>query len=379
LIKIKKTEDMDFMKRAVKVLHTEWSLGWGGQEIRIINEMEEMRRRGAEMLMACRSGKRIEAAARERGFGVYTFPFRGNADIATLFGIAKLIRREKIDIVNTHSGKDTWVGGLAAKLAGAGFIRTRHLSNPIRTYRLNFINELADFIMTTGEKVKDEMIRDNRIRPERIASVPTGIDERRFDPSLYDKESARKKYGIKKGQKAVGILAVLRGFKRHDIFVEAAEKIAQRDPDTVFLIAGEGSQRHNIERIISEKGMQDRIRMLGHLKEPADFLAALDLFMLTSDASEGVPQSVIQALMMDLPIIATDVGSTKDLYGDGNFIIVKPNDINTMAEKAVEILSDPVGIHSEITGQRREFALKNLTLSGMGERIEKIYEKILSE
>ncbi len=131
------------MNDSIRVLHTEWSDGWGGQEIRILNEMLAVRERGVEIYLACRENARIQEKALEQGIPVFTLPFRGNADLKTLFGLMRIIRRKKIDIVNTHSGKDTWVGGLAAKLTGRKFIRTRHLSNPINPSRLNFINEIA--------------------------------------------------------------------------------------------------------------------------------------------------------------------------------------------------------------------------------------------
>jgi len=162
------------VNKTVKVLHTEWSDGWGGQEIRIINEMLAVREQGVEVFLACTDHAQIKQKALDNNIKVFTLPFRGNADFKTLFGIKNIIKSNQIDIVNTHSGKDTWVGGLAAKLAGVKFIRTRHLSNPINPSRTNFINELADYIFTTGETVRADMINNNRIKPEKIQSIPTG-------------------------------------------------------------------------------------------------------------------------------------------------------------------------------------------------------------
>lgn len=188
----------------------EWSEGWG-QEIRIINEMLAVRERGVTLFLACRAHARIKVEAERYQIPVFILPFRGNTDLATLFSLTRIIRHENIDIVNTHSGKDTWVGGLTARLAGARFIRTRHLSNPIRASRLNFINGIADYVLTTGESVREDMIRNNRIRPETIQSVPTGIDdEDHFNPEQYDREANRARLGISPNEIAIGIVAVLR-------------------------------------------------------------------------------------------------------------------------------------------------------------------------
>ena len=133
-------------KNIIRVLHTEWSDGWGGQEIRIINEMIALREKKIEVFLACRDHSTIKQKALQNNIKVFILPFRGNIDLITLFHLKKIIKQYSINIVNTHSGKDTWVGGLAAKLAGIKFIRTRHLSNRINPSRLNFINELADYI-----------------------------------------------------------------------------------------------------------------------------------------------------------------------------------------------------------------------------------------
>lgn len=199
-----------------------------------------------------------------------------------MWEIAKILRREKYDIINTHSGIDTWCGGLGSLLSGAKFIRTRHLSTPIHPSRWNFINNLADFIMTTGESVKEAMIRDNRIHPAKIMSIPTGIDLCIFDRTKYDKEAMKEKYQLPKDKMIIGNLGVLRYFKRQDIFIEIAREIHTKYPDTFFVIAGDGDGREGLRNLVrGGNGKPDAsgyIRLLGHVSNPAEFLSVLDIF-----------------------------------------------------------------------------------------------------
>ncbi|RMG49501.1 MAG: glycosyltransferase family 1 protein [Gammaproteobacteria bacterium] len=362
--------------RTPRVLHTEWSDGWGGQEIRIHGEMLALRERGVEVMLACRPHARLGERARAAGIPVYHFPFRGNADLSTLWGLFHLIRSQRIDIVNTHSGKDTWVGGLAAKLAGAAFIRTRHLSNPIRSSRLNFINELADFVMTTGESVREAMIRDNRIQPDRIASVPTGIDPVRFDPARWPREECRKALGLAPEEFAVGIVAVLRSFKRHDLLLQAFAELAGKHPELRLVIAGEGPMRTDIERRIAGMGLADRVLLAGHVEEPERVLAALDLFVLSSDSKEGVPQSVMQALLMGLPVVATDAGSTRDLYRGDNMLMVPAGDGPALREAMRRMIEDDC-LRQRLAQAARASALKTCTTDVMVERILAIYARVM--
>jgi len=361
------------MKKIVKVLHTEWSDGWGGQEIRIINEMIAVRDKGVEVFLACRNHATIKSKAQENNIKVFILPFRGNADFKTLFGLKKIISDNGIDIVNTHSGKDTWVGGLAAKLAGAKFIRTRHLSNPISSSRTNFINELADYIFTTGESVRDDMIKFNRIMPNKIKSVPTGIDSSVFDPEKYNRDFFRQQFNLKDDEIAIGIVAVLRQFKRHDLFLEMAKNLVETNLDKRlrFFIAGEGANREKIEGLILNFDLGNNVTMLGHIDNVPEFLSALDIFVLSSDSKEGVPQSVMQALFMGKSVVATNSGSTKDLLNSNNFQLVG-TDSSLELVKGVSHYIDNDKI------ERRGVLINSrFSLDSMSKAVIKVYKDLL--
>ncbi len=365
------------MNRKIKVMHTEWSDGWGGQEIRIISEMEGVRAEGVEVFLACKEDSQIKEKAIEKGFKVFILPFKGNTDLKTLHGLYSIIKKNKVNIVNTHSGKDTWVGGIAAKLAGVKFIRTRHLSNDIRASRLNFINEMADYIFTTGESIRDRMVQYNRINAENIESIPTGIDDEKFKPDLYDRDEIRKKLGIKDDELAIGIVAVLRAFKRHDRFVELVKKIvdSNKGKKIKFFIAGDGPQRKAIASKIDDLNLGQYITCLGHVKEVPVLLTALDIFVLTSDSKEGVPQSVMQALLMKKAVITTDAGSTGDLYKDSNFILVDRND----AEEMYMELNGLINNNDEIerySNNARSYVCDNFSHRVMIKKIMTVYEKL---
>ena len=361
------------MIKTIRVLHTEWSNGWGGQEIRIIHEMKMMRSEGAEVYLACRENSMIKDEAIANNIKVFSLPFRGNTDLKSLFHLKKIIKYYSIDIVNTHSGKDTWVGGLAAKLTGVKFIRTRHLSNKINPSRLNFINELADYIFTTGEKVRDDMIEYNRIKANKIISIPTGIDESIFNPESCNREECRKKLTINDSEIAIGILAVLRQFKRHDLFLKMAKSLIKKYPGKrlVFIIAGNGPQKENIEKIINDLNLAENVKMVGHINNVPEFLCAIDILVLSSDSKEGVPQSVMQGLFMNKPVVSSDSGSTRDLFNHNNFQLIQKGSIEALIN-GVSIYLDNM---NEVSS--RKYMMENFSSSVMVKKIMTSYEKIL--
>ena len=367
------------MKKKIRVLHTEWSDGWGGQEIRIINEMIALREQGIEVFLVCTNHAQIKQKALDNNINVFTLPFRGNADFKTLFGIKKIIQENQIDIVNTHSGKDTWVGGLASKLAGVKFIRTRHLSNPIKSSRSNFINELADYIFTTGETVRSDMINNNRIKPEKIQSIPTGIDADIYDSNNFNRQTCRDLFQFKDDQIVIGIIAVMRLFKRHDRFLNMVRNVIDNNPkkNIHFILAGDGPQREKLANMINDLDLQSYVSMLGHVSNVPELLQALDVFVLTSDSGEGVPQSVMQALLMNTAVVSTNAGSTRDLYHDDNFILID-KDSQEKLNAACNQLVNNQDLRNQYASNSRSYILDNFSKVRMTEKIMKVYSSLMS-
>lgn len=366
------------MANNMKVLHTEWSDGWGGQEIRIINEMIAVREQGVEVFLACRDHSIIKEKAIENNIKVFVLPFRGNVDFKTMFALVKIVKDNNIDFINTHSGKDTWVGGVAAKLSGAKFIRTRHLSNRIRSSRLNFINEIADYVFTTGESVRADMIKYNRVNPNKIISIPTGIDDTIFDPSKYDKIEAKKHFDMNNNEEIIiGNVAVLRDCKRHDNFLEIARRLIDTfaNKKFKFYIAGEGPMRAFVESKIKELKLENNVVLLGHIDNVAEFMKTLDLFIFTSDEREGVPQSVMQALLMDLNVVSTNDGSTSDLHSNNNFLISEV-DLESVYSNVIKMVENID--NKEYLNINRNIIVDNFSKKAATNKILSSYKELLA-
>ncbi len=363
--------------KPIKILHTEWADGWGGQELRILNEMLGVRERKMQVAIACTSHSNISQYAKQHGIEVFHLPFSGNLDLKTLWGLIKIIRDHQFDIVNTHSGKDTWVGGLAAKLCGKKFIRTRHLGYRINPSLLNFINELADYIMTTGEHIRQSMIKYNRIKADKIASIPTGIDENIFDPKRFNKSEARKALGLKVRNPVIGTVANLRQAKRLDLFLQAAAQILQTHPKVQFVIGGQGPVQAKLKAQATALGIEQHITWPGFTDDPASFMAAFDIYMLTSD-DEGVPQAVMQSLMMQLPTIATSAGSTRDLLHQDNFRLIDCGDVTAMVNNARELLDDKK-LRTYYATRSRDWVVAHFSKSVMIDKVVAVYEKVMEK
>ena len=371
------------MKRYT-ILHTEASTGWGGQEIRIITEAAGMIKRGHRVMLACQPGSVISQRAPEQGIETFIMRIGGAFDIAGIRRLRSLMLEQKVDIVNTHSSKDSWCAGIAAKLPGIKVIRTRHLSIPVKNSSQSRLlyRTLADVVVTTGESLRLHIIERTGLSPDRAISIPTGIDLNRFNPSAADGSSVRSELHIEPDAILIGTVGMLRAMKGHIYFIEAAAQVLEKQPHARFIIVGDIAFASNIKEVLTarivELGIEDKIIMTGYRNDIPEVMAALDVFVLASIRDEGVPQVINQAMAMKRPVVATDVGAVSEQVIDGQtgFLVEKKN-ADQLARAILAILEDPARA-KQMGENGRKLVEEKFSIEVMLDATEALYERMLA-
>jgi glycosyltransferase involved in cell wall biosynthesis len=243
----------------LRIVHTESSLGWGGQEIRILSESQGLIRRGHEVRLLCPPRARIHDEAANWGVPVVALPI-DRKRLAGLRALRDWFGGNRCDVVNTHSSTDSWLAALAMLTLGrpSAVVRTRHISAPVPRNPLSrwLYTRAAARIVTTGEALKRELVERNGFPARMIESVPTGMDAGRFRPG--ERAASRARLGLAPDRMLVGIVATLRSWKGHRHLVEAMTKL----PETLSLvIVGDGPQREALEAQVARLGLSARVRM----------------------------------------------------------------------------------------------------------------------
>jgi glycosyltransferase involved in cell wall biosynthesis len=359
------------------ILHTEASKGWGGQEKRILDEIIFLREKGHRFYLACQPDSRILQEAREKGIECLTLNMPNPAAIPAIVRLRRFIRGKQIQIVNTHSSKDSWLIGFTRFLVKIPLIvRTRHLSTPVTN---KFVyTHLTDCIVTTAESIKDDLQKIG-IPGEKIASVPTGVDPQRFDPEDIDRKEARAALGLSDGEIAVGNIGILRSWKGFPDFLEAARQVAERRSGVKFFIAGDGPRKEELAGIIRDKNLHHVVTMLGYREDTPRILSALDIFLFTSYANEGVPQAVLQALAMEKGVVATDIGGVAEAVLEGKTgFLIQPRDVGGMLAGVLKLIEDEK-LRRSFGGRGRKLVLSNFTIRHTCDRMEEIYAKGIAD
>lgn len=361
-----------------RILHTEASKGLGGQEVRILRESEGMRMRGHEVVLAVAEGGRLVQKAREAGFIVYELPLeqKRNALQATR-GIRRIIKQHNIEIVNTHSSWDAWIGGLAARTKGCKVVRTRHLSTPTRP-GLNshlLFKTLADAVVTTCEEAARTIRSQAHLQIPRCRSIPTGVNPEALQVSQQEIADFRRQYHLKESDVVVGTVCVLRFWKGITEMLQAAKWLSDR-PNLKWLIVGDGPSRAVFEQQVAHHGIQDRVIFTGHLDKPQVAIATMDIFLLLSTAHEGVSQASLQAAFLERPLITTAIGGLKEVCQPGiTGFVVAPHDPQAVADY-VHKLAEDRKLRQQLGAHGRSLVVERFTLDHTLVGMEEVYAMV---
>ncbi len=362
----------------MNILHTEASLGWGGQEIRTFREASGMQDRGHNMIIAADPKSCLFLKAEKAGFRTIPIVFKRRNFLSIISYMKKLIEDDKVDIVNTHSSKDSWLALPAARIAANKpmVLRTRHLSTPVHTGIHNRLiySMLPHFVITTGNAIREQLINSNGYNADKIISIPTGVDTDIFDPDKANND-LRDELSLPEGTPLVGMVSVLRSWKGHVDIINAIPAMLDKTPDLRFVIAGEGPYRSTIEDALDKVKARDHVYMLGHRDDVPFVISSLDILVHPSYANEGIPQSLLQAMAMNTPVVSSDLEPLREIVKDGVTGLTAPvNDPEAMASKILEMLQNREEA-KEMCRNANQLVNEKYSYNTMLDNLESLYKR----
>jgi len=363
------------MTERLTVVHTESSCGWGGQELRTLTEAVGMLGRGHRVLLLCPPEAPMHTHAVRLGVPVEALPI-ARKNWRGFIALRRWLKTHpKIDVLNTHSSTDAWLAALASATLthSPPIVRTRHVSTPVNNRAATrwLYQRATRHIVTAGEALRQQLIRDNRFDAARISSVPTGIDLGRYAPR--DRTAARAALGLDANRHYLGIVATLRNWKGHTYLLEAFTQLAPAYPGWDLVLVGDGPQRHNLEKLIAKLGLTDRVQLVGNRDDVETWLNAFDVFVLPSYGEEGVSQSVMQAMAAGLPVVATTVGAIAEaVQHERTGFLVPPRDADALRSALARLLSDET-LRNKFGAAGLDFARRHFGLEHMLARMEAVF------
>lgn len=366
-------------KRTWRIAHSEASLGWGGQEHRVLAEMNGFRGRGSEVwLIAPKESQIYHRASRA---GVPVLAQRFDRRYMLPFNILKLawwLHRQRIEIVNPHSSRDGWLLTIAARIARVPLIiRSRHFDVPIPNKSVSRLiyKEWTQHIITTSPRITSSLVSTFDLDPAEISTLPTGVDLERFKPEGPKADLTA--CSLPSQKPLIGMVTVIRAAKGIQVLAEAVHLLrTQHGVDVHCVIAGEGPSLAYVKSMVAQFGVEGQFTFLGHREDVPEIMRTLDIVAIPS-FHEAIPQSGLQALAMGVPVVASDVGGIPSIIKHGETgRLVPPRDAAALAAAIRETLEQKARTQA-MCSAGRQLVANHHSLAVMLDRLEAIYRQHL--
>jgi glycosyltransferase involved in cell wall biosynthesis len=212
---------------------------------------------------------------------------------------------------------------------------------PDRIGRLNrLLTPLTDAFIGVAAPHGRYLVEEEGFPIDRVHVIPNGVDVDRFQPCERD-VTLLQRLGIPFDARIVGLVAVLRPEKNHELFLRAAAIVRRQMANVHFVLIGDGPQRESLTQLATELGLGDVVHFLGSRRDVPELLPLFDVFALTSKI-EASPISILEAQACGVPVVATRVGSIPDSVLDGQTgLLVSPGSIDEVAAAVIRVLRSP--------------------------------------
>jgi len=360
-----------------KVLHVLTDTNIGGAGRYIFNLLSAWDYGRFEVMAACPAGGELERQLRQRGVRVLTISGgERSLEFQHIGEIRKIISRENVDVVHTHA---SFAGRIAGRLSGCKVVLTRHgLGNGkkdvIHRTATAILSEIfTDSIIAISRAVKISLMEAG-VPADMIKIIYNGIDLSGFNSI----EPRLKKDFRLAGSPIIGIVARLVPEKGYVYALKAQAIVLKEFPEAQMVIVGDGPLRNKLEDMARELGIAGNVVFLGYQDHVESLIAGFDAFVLPS-ISEGMGLSLLEAMALGKPVVATEVGGIPEVVKKGvNGLLVPPEDEGSLAKAITNILSSRQMAFS--LGQAaRSTVFEKFSARTMAEKTMEIYDKILQK
>lgn len=364
------------MSRPLAVFHCDFRLTWAGGQNQLWLLARGLARRGHRQWIVTRPESALAARAREAGFDVLDHPYRGEVDPRGIWSLRRLLDRHGPDVVHTHDSHSLTPAAIAARLVRPRPIVVGHrrVDFPIRPHALSRwkYGRGPDRLIAISENVRRVLLQDG-IAADRIALVPSGID---LDtPPPPGGASLRERAGAPAGSPIVLTIASLADYKDHPTLVEAAARLARREPMTRWVVCGGGGLLESTREDVARRGIADRLRYAGYVPGARGLLPEADVFCLSSK-TEGLGTSVLDAMAAGVPVAATAAGGIPEMIEHEETGLLAPVGDGAALAAAVDRLIDEPELARRLALAARE-RVRDYDVERTIERTEALYRQLV--
>ena len=371
--------------------------GGGGPEKTILFSALETDREHFNMSVAYLKSKddpEFDLHERAQKLGVesfFTIDETSKFDIGAIRKLLELCREKQIDIFHAHCYKSDLYGLIVSRYHKMKLVTTAH--GPLasfkffwasKNWRVRYLYDQLDLrllkrydlVLMVSDTMRD-IISKYGVDPQKMMWIRNAIDSKYFRRSGAQDAQFRAQLGIPPGATVVGAVGRLNGEKDYPNLLRAAQILLQKRPDLYFVIAGKGELEAELKQLAAELKVDQRVIFMGHFHDVRKVFSLMDLYVLSS-TREGLPNTVLEAMAMEVPIVSTDVDGVKEAVTDQKEALLVPaQDSPALAAGIDRMLSDRE-LRERLARQARATVESQFSFAHRTRTIENLYRKLMS-
>ena len=352
----------------MNILFFQDTLAVSGGELWVVDAAEKFRQKGHGVILACPSGSWIECQAQEMGLPYFNYVLDEEYEGHLRWLLCETLCEEEIDLIFCGIPgyrEEVPVLDAAIREAGRGQIVLRLGVTPgsdsLSSERVGQGFDTVRGIVTVSEDIRTHLHKAFPFMPpDQTHVIYNGVDVDKFDPNRFaDRQAFCQRHNIPTHHRIIGTVGRLDGIKNLPMLVEASKDVLHHFDDVTFVIAGDGMEKQSLMQLAREFDVMDHFRFTGFVDDVPQLLSGLDILAHTA-FSEGVPNSVLEAMAMGKCVVATDVGGVPELIEDGiNGVLIPSRDVEKLRWTLCDLLQKPSKM-SELGAAARDHIETNL-------------------
>lgn len=365
------------------IAHIESGLNWGGQELRVIEQIEWLLANNYKSIIIARPNSKILLEAKKRKLPYFELEIRGSANLVQIMKLMKFLKENKVDILDAHSNRDSSYAMFIKFFTKVKVVRSRHVTDKIKN---DFFHSLiwkygSHSIITTAHKIKKDIVSLKLFDENKIFVAPAGVDEKKFNPTL-NSNYLKKELDIPQEHIVISNIGMIRGDKGQYYYFKMCELLAEKYKNITFLQIGEAtrdsmSYKNKIMRELEISKYKTRIKFIGYKDDIENYISITDIVVIASVGTEAQTRLVSQSFLMKKNVVATNIGGLPEMIIDGESgLLCNSMDEQSLADK-VELLLSNASIKNYLQKNAYKYAQEHYTFEKMMNQMLKIYNGIL--
>ena len=359
------------------VVHVEAGMHLYGGALQVFYLLRGLTRRPLRNVLVCPEGSAIAAQAAAVVDRVYELPMKGDLDLGLISRLRRIIRSEQADLVHLHSRRGADVlGGIAARLEKTHCVLSRRVDNPESRLVVAMKYRLYDRVITISNGIRQVLISEG-VPMDKVICVHSAVDADRFDRAA-ERDWFLREFDLPVTARVLGVIAQLIPRKGHRYLLAALPDVLAAYPDVHVLLFGKGPLQDELQRQITDQGLQGRVHLGGFRDDIERILPCLYGVVHPADM-EGLGVALLQAAASGVPLIGTDAGGIPEIVrNDQNGILVPPGDVPGLRAALLRLLDDDA--QARRWGDAGKQIVRNeFSIEAMVEGNCRVYRSILDE